>query len=207
MRAATTAAAKSPRTWGPLAGAALLSVSSLDDDLSASYGMRCLMARRLVEAGVRFVQIFPGAGQIWDHHAELKTRLPAVCAKTDKSTVALLKDLKSRGLLDSTIVMWAGEFGRLPTTQNDDGRDHNRHAFSLWMAGGGFKKGLTYGETDDFGYKATANRVSVPNLQATIFRQLGIDHKRLTFLHQGREQTPTDATVTGAEVVEELIET
>ena len=179
----------------------------LDDELTASYGTRCLMARRLVEAGVRFVQIFPGKGQIWDHHEGLETDLPKVCAKTDKSTVALLKDLKSRGLLDSTIVMWAGEFGRLPTTQNSDGRDHNRHAFSLWMAGGGFKKGLTYGETDDFGYKATANRVSVPNLQATIFRQLGIDHKRLNYLHAGRDQTPTNATVTGAEVVEDLIET
>ena len=179
----------------------------LDDELTASYGTRCLMARRLVEAGVRFVQIFPGKGQIWDHHSGLETDLPKVCAKTDKSTVALLKDLKSRGLLDSTIVMWAGEFGRLPTTQNSDGRDHNRHAFSLWMAGGGFKKGLTYGETDDFGYKATANRVSVPSLQATIFRQLGIDHKRLNYLHEGRDHTPTNATVTGAEVVEDLIET
>ena len=179
----------------------------LDDELMASYGTRCLMARRLVEAGVRFVQIFPGKGQIWDHHSGLETGLPKVCAKTDQPTVALLKDLKARGLLDSTIVMWAGEFGRLPTTQNSDGRDHNRHAFSLWMAGGGFKKGLTYGETDDFGYKATANRVSVPNLQATIFRQLGIDHKRLAYLHGGRDQTPTNAAVTGAEVVEDLIET
>ena len=178
----------------------------LDDDITASYGARCLMARRLVEAGVRFVQIFPGPGQIWDHHGELATRLPKVCARTDKPTVALLKDLKSRGLLDSTIIMWAGEFGRLPTTQNSDGRDHNRHAFSLWLAGGGFKKGLTYGETDEFGYKATANRVSVPSLQATIFHQLGIDHKKLTYLHEGREQTPTDATVTGGEVVPDLID-
>ena len=164
------------------------------------------MARRLVEAGVRFVQIFPGKGQIWDYHSKLASGLPKVCARTDKPTVALLKDLKSRGLLDSTIVMWAGEFGRLPTTQNSDGRDHNRHAFSLWLAGGGFKKGLTYGETDEFGYKATANRVSVPSLQATIFHQLGIGHKRLTYLHEGREQTPTDATVTGAEVVANLID-
>ncbi|MYA80665.1 MAG: DUF1501 domain-containing protein, partial [Acidobacteriia bacterium] len=91
-------------------------------------------------------------------------------------------------------------------TQNSDGRDHNRHAFSLWLAGGGFKKGLTYGETDEFGYKATANRVSVPSLQATIFHQLGIDHKKLTYLHEGREQTPTDATVTGGEVVPDLID-
>ena len=178
----------------------------LDDQLMGSYGARCLMARRLVEAGVRFVQIFPGKGQIWDHHGKLKTRLPEVCAKTDQPTVALIKDLKSRGLLDSTIVMWAGEFGRLPTTQNSDGRDHNRHAFSLWLAGGGFKKGLTYGETDDFAYKATANRVSVPSLQATIFHQLGIDHKRLTYLQEGRQQTPTDATVTGGEIVGDLID-
>lgn len=177
----------------------------LDNPLTAGYGLRCLMARKLVEAGVRFVQVFPGAGQPWDTHSKLKTDLPAICAKTDQPTVALIQDLKGRGLLDSTIVMWAGEFGRLPTTQNSDGRDHNRNAFSLFFAGGGFKNGLTYGETDEFGYKATVNRVSVPNLQATIFHQLGLDHQRLTFEHAGREETPTDATVSGARLVPALL--
>lgn len=177
----------------------------LDNPQTASFGMRCLMARKLVEAGVRFVQIFPGVGQPWDTHSKLKTDLPNICAKTDLPSAGLIRDLKSRGLLDSTIVMWAGEFGRLPTTQNSDGRDHNRNAFSLFMAGGGFRRGFTYGETDDFGYKATVNRVSVPNLQATILRLLGIDHRKLTFPHAGRDETPTDATVTGAEVVKDLI--
>ena len=104
--------------------------------------------------GVRFVQVFVGKGQPWDHHEQLKQEMPKICAKSDQPCVALIKDLKSRGLLDSTIVMWAGEFGRLPTTQNSGGRDHNRNAFSLWFAGGGFKSGLVYGKTDDFGYKA-----------------------------------------------------
>ena len=113
----------------------------------------------------------------------------------------MLKDLKSRGLLESTILMWAGEFGRLPTTQNSDGRDHNRNAFSLWLAGGGFKEGLTYGETDEFAYKSTVNRVGVADLHATMLHQLGLNHKRLTFPHEGREETPTNVSVTGARIV------
>jgi len=177
----------------------------LDNPQMASYGLRCLMARKLIENGVRFVQVFPGTGQPWDTHAKLKTDLPRICNKTDQPTVALISDLKARGLLDSTIVMWAGEFGRLPTTQNSDGRDHNRNAFSLFFAGGGFKQGLTYGETDDFGYKATVNRVSVPNLQATMLHLLGLDHTKLTYPNGGRIETATDATVTGAQIVKDLI--
>jgi uncharacterized protein (DUF1501 family) len=113
--------------------------------------------------------------------------------------------LKSRGLLDSTIVMWAGEFGRLPTTQNGDGRDHNRNAFTIWFAGGGFKKGLIYGETDEFGYKAVVNRVPVPDMIATVLRQLGIDHKQVQYPNGGRLETPSDVTVTGAKPVMELL--
>lgn len=177
----------------------------LDNPLTASFGTRCLMARKLVEAGVRFVQVFPGPGQPWDTHSKLKTDLPNICAKTDGPTVALINDLKARGLLDSTIVMWAGEFGRLPTTQNSDGRDHNRNAFSLFMTGGGFKRGFVYGETDEFGYKAVVNRVSVPSLQATVLKQLGIDHERLTFFHAGRVENPTDIALSGARVVPELV--
>ena len=173
----------------------------LDSPVTAGYGVRCLMARRLVEAGVRFVQIHPGPGQPWDHHFNIKKNMPEICAKTDRPTAGLVKDLKSRGLLESTILLWAGEFGRLPTTQNSDGRDHNRNAFSLWLAGGGIQEGLAYGQTDDFGYKATVNRVSTPDLQATLLHQLGLDHKRLTFLQEGREETPTNASITGARVV------
>jgi uncharacterized protein (DUF1501 family) len=177
----------------------------LDNPVTAGYAMRCLMARRLVEAGVRFVQIYPGPGQPWDHHFNIKKNMPDICGKTDQPTAALVKDLKSRGLLDSTIVLWAGEFGRLPTTQNSDGRDHNRNAFSLWVAGGGFRNGLAYGETDDFGYKATVNRVGVADLQATLFYLLGLDHKRLTFPHEGREENPTNVLVTGARVVADIV--
>lgn len=164
-----------------------------------------MMARRLVESGVRFVQVFSGPGQPWDHHSRIKTDLPKICAKTDLPVVGLIKDLQSRGLFDSTIVLWSGEFGRLPTTQNSDGRDHNRNAFSLFLAGGGFKRGLAYGETDEFGYKATVNRVGTPDLQATILHALGLDHMRMTFSHGGRAETPTDATVTGAKPVTGLL--
>jgi uncharacterized protein (DUF1501 family) len=107
--------------------------------------------------------------------------------------------------LEDTIVLWTGEFGRLPVSQNADGRDHNRHAFSLFMAGGGFRPGMTYGKTDDFGYKSITNRVSVPDLHATILRQMGLDHQRVTFRHHGREETLTDAPATSARVVTDLL--
>ena len=177
----------------------------LDNPLTADLGTRCLMARRLVEAGVRFVQIFPEKGMPWDHHKQLKKEMVRICAKTDQPAMALIKDLKSRGLLDTTIVMWCGEFGRLPTTQNSDGRDHNRNAFTLLLTGGGLKKGLIYGATDEFGYKAVANRVSVPSLHATILHTLGIDHARLTYRHGGRTETPTDVSVTGAKIVGDIL--
>ena len=130
--------------------------------------MRCLMARRLVEAGVRFVQVTTRPGQPWDQHSKLKKDLTKISTETDQGAAALVRDLEERGLLESTIVMWAGEFGRLPTTQNADGRDHNRNAFTLWFAGGGFKPGLIYGETDDLGYKSVVDRVSVPDMIATV---------------------------------------
>jgi hypothetical protein len=177
----------------------------IDNPVSSAFGVRCLMARRLVESGVRFVQIFCGPGQPWDHHNRIKTDLPKIGAKTDQPCVGLIKDLKGRGLLDSTIVMWSGEFGRLPTTQNSDGRDHNRNAFSLFVAGGGFKSGLAYGATDDFGYKSVVNRVGVPDLQATILYLLGLDHVRLTYPHAGRDETPTEVAITGAKLVPALV--
>lgn len=180
----------------------------LDNPTTAGYGARCLMARRLVESGVRFVQVFPPLSpsfQPWDNHSDLKNGLTTICGQVDQPSAALVRDLKQRGLLDDVIVMWSGEFGRLPITEGSDGRDHNRHAFSLWMAGGGFKPGLTYGATDEFGYQSVENRVSVPDLHATILHQLGIDHTRLAFTHNGRPERLTDPEVTGARVVHEVL--
>jgi hypothetical protein len=180
----------------------------LDNPATAGYGTRCLMARRLVESGVRFVQVFPPLDpsfQPWDNHSNLKNDLSKICGHVDQPSAALITDLKQRGLLDDVIVMWTGEFGRLPITEGADGRDHNRHAFSTLMAGGGFKAGHIHGATDEFGYKSVAQRVSVPDLHATILNQLGIDHRRLTYHHNGRAERLTDPDVTGARVVEELL--
>jgi hypothetical protein len=176
----------------------------LDDPRSAEYGKRCLLARRLVERGVRFVQIFLG-GQPWDTHAKNAESLKKLCGMTDRPSAGLVLDLKRRGLLDSTLVMWTGEFGRLPISQGTDGRDHNRHGFSLWLAGGGFKKGYVHGATDDFGYAATEKVVRVADLHATLLHALGLNHARLTYRHEGRDDTLTDAAVTGAKVVRELL--
>ena len=186
--------------------AATRKMYGLDDKRAASYGTRCLMARRLVESGVRFVQVMTSPGQPWDHHSNVKGGMGNIVGQTDQGTTALIQDLKQRGLLDSTIVMWAGEFGRLPTTQNGSGRDHNRNAFTIFFAGGGFKQGLAYGETDDFGYKSVVNRVSVPNMIATVMHQLGLNHKKVRFPHRGRLETPSDVTVSGAKVVADLVD-
>ncbi|MBN9518297.1 DUF1501 domain-containing protein, partial [bacterium] len=145
----------------------------IDDPKSAEYGRRCLLARRLVERGVRFVQLFL-SGQPWDTHSRNAENLRNLCAMTDRPSAGLVLDLKRRGLLDSTIVMWAGEFGRLPISQGTDGRDHNRHAFTLWLAGGGFKRGYVHGATDDFGYRSVEKVVRVPSLHATLLHALGL---------------------------------
>jgi hypothetical protein len=176
----------------------------LDNPKTAEYGKRCLLARRLVEQGVRFVQVFLN-GQPWDTHDKNAARLKDLCAMTDQPSAALVTDLKRRGLLDSTIVLWTGEFGRLPVSQGADGRDHNRHAFSLWLAGGGFKRGYVHGATDDFGYRSVKDMVRVPDLHATLLHALGLDHTRLTVPHEGRDDSLTDAGVTHAEVVEALL--
>lgn len=176
----------------------------LDNPATEEYGRRCLVARRLVERGVRFVQLFLN-GQPWDTHDKNAERLKGLCAKTDQPSAALVKDLKSRGLLDSTVVLWTGEFGRLPISQGKDGRDHNRHAFSLWVAGGGFKKGHVHGATDDFGYKSVQDVVSVHDFHATLLHTLGIDHHKLTFPHEGRLASLTDADVTDAQIVPALL--
>lgn len=176
----------------------------LDSPATAEYGKRCLMARRLVEEGVRFVQIFLSS-QPWDTHSKNAESLKGLCARTDQPSAALVLDLKRRGLLDSTIVLWTGEFGRLPISQGTDGRDHNRHGFSLWLAGGGFKRGYVHGETDEFGYRAVKDVVRVSDLHATLLQALGLDHLLLTYPHDGRLDSLTDPTVTSAQVVRELL--
>jgi hypothetical protein len=180
----------------------------LDNEETASYGRRCLMARRLIEAGVRFVQVFPPikpSFQPWDSHNNVKSEVLNIAGRTEQPATALVKDLKERGLLDETLVIWTGEFGRLPISQNGKGRDHNRYAFSMWLAGGGFKAGFLYGATDDIGYKAVENRVGVPDLHATILHQLGIDHRKLMFVHNGRSESLTDVSISGAHVVGDVL--
>ena len=174
----------------------------LDQKETKGYGLRCLLARRLVESGVRFVHVFTNS-QAWDQHSGLTTGLPRVCREVDLPIAGLLTDLKRRGLLDTTLVLFAGEFGRLPIAQNRDGRDHNRHAFTVWMAGGGVKGGVTYGATDELGYAAAVDRVSVSDLQATILHLVGLDHRKLVFQHGNRAETLTD--VNEARVVKELL--
>ena len=166
----------------------------------ASFASSCLLARRLVERGVRFVQIFHEA---WDHHGGLVGGLKAECGKTDKPCAALIKDLKQRGLLEDTLVIWGGEFGRTPMVQGgNDGRDHHPNCFTMWMAGGGVKPGLTLGESDEFGFNATTDKVHVHDLHATIMHLLGFDHTKLTYRFQGRDFRLTDVH---GEVVQKLL--
>ena len=177
----------------------------LNDPVTASYGKRCLMARRLIERGVRFVQLYIES-QIWDTHGNLSTDLPAACAKTDKPVAALVKDLKQRGLLDSTLVVWGGEFGRLPISQGamkTAGRDHGPNGFSVWMAGGGLKRGVVHGATDDIGFKASENRVSVHDFHATILHLLGMNNRELFLNRNGLQERLTDQYP--ARVVSEII--
>jgi hypothetical protein len=176
----------------------------LDNPVTHEYGTRCLIARRLIERGVRFVQLFLNS-QPWDTHSKNAETLKSLCARTDQPSAALVRDLKQRGLLDETIVLWTGEFGRLPVSQGTDGRDHNRHGFSLWLAGGGFKPGYVHGATDDFGYQSVSDIVPVFDLQATLLHALGLDHRKLTYPHEGRADSLTDHEVTKARVVPGLL--
>lgn len=178
----------------------------LNHPVTASYGRKCLMARRLVERGVRFVKILaPAPHNSWDHHGDINNRLPKLCRQVDQPSAALIADLKSRGLLDTTIVLWVGEFGRMPISQGGNGRDHNPHGFTALIAGGGFKAGHVRGATDDLGYRAVTDRVSVPDLMATVLHQLGLDHDRLSFPNHGVDETLTESRITGARVVHEVI--
>jgi len=154
------------------------------------FARQCLLARRMAEAGVRFIEVT--APMHWDHHNLLKDSLAKTCAATDRPIAALLTDLKQRGLLDDTLVIWAGEFGRTPYAQGNDGRDHNHKGYSIWMAGGGVRGGMTYGATDDFGHKAITDPVHIHDWHATILHLLGLDHTKLTFNYAGRNFRLTD---------------
>jgi hypothetical protein len=169
------------------------------DSGTDDFGRKCLLARRMVEAGVRFVEIAHGN---WDQHFNLETALGANAHAVDQPIAGLLTDLKSRGMLEDTLVIWAGEFGRTPHAQGGDGRDHNNKAFTLWMAGGGVKGGLSYGTTDEYGYEAVDGKVQIHDLHATILALLGLDHDTLTFKHAGRDFRLTD---TDGHVVKEII--
>ncbi len=181
------------------------SLYGLDRPETEEFGTRCLLARRLVERGVRFVQLYSGGGPVsaqWDAHDDIKSNHEKLCRWTDRPIAALLKDLRRRGLLDSTLVIWGSEFGRTPVTQNGGGRDHNPYGFSIWMAGGGVKPGISYGATDPIGYRAVENPVTTRDLHATILRLLGLDAQELTFLHNGRHERLTDF---GGRVIDAVI--
>ncbi len=171
----------------------------LDDEETADFGRQCLLARRLVEAGVRFVELSYGD---WDQHRNLKADHARHAYAVDKPIAGLLTDLRERGLLDDTLVIWGGEFGRTPHAQNGDGRDHNNKGYTLWMAGGGVKPGLAYGRTDDYGYEAVENPVHVHDWHATILHLMGLDHEKLTYRYAGREMRLTDVK---GRVVTEII--
>jgi len=170
----------------------------MDEPVTEIFGKQCLLARRLVERGVRCVQVYHtqtskrSSCQLWDQHGGLKEELPANCAATDKPMAGLLKDLKSRGLLDETLVLWGGEFGRTPTAEGNNGREHHPFGFTMWMAGGGIQGGLTHGATDDYGWHAIQDRVHVHDLHATILHQMGIHHEQLTYRYAGRDYRLTD---------------
>jgi uncharacterized protein (DUF1501 family) len=161
----------------------------LDSAVTEDFGRKCLLARRFIEAGVRFVEIAHGN---WDQHFNLTNALEKNCSSVDAPIGGLLTDLAQRGLLKDTLVIWGGEFGRTPHAQGGDGRDHNNKAFTMWMAGGGVKGGLSYGTTDEYGYEAVQNKMPVHDLHATILALLGLDHEKLTFRYAGRDFRLTD---------------
>ncbi|MCA9429175.1 MAG: DUF1501 domain-containing protein [Candidatus Omnitrophica bacterium] len=167
----------------------------MDKEISKYFGTQLLMARRMVERGVRFIQVYSGGGHqqdSWDAHFGLKENHDLHCAETDVPMAGLITDLKQRGLLDETLIVWGGEFGRMPVSQGSIGRDHNPHGFLMWMAGGGIQGGTSYGETDELGYNIVSGGVHIHDLHATLLHCLGLDHERLTYFHNGREYRLTD---------------
>lgn len=187
--------------------AATLEMYGVGKDPTDEYGRNCLIARRLVERGVRFVQLYSGGGHLeetWDAHESIEKNHGQHGAEVDQPIAALLTDLEQRGLLDETLVVWGGEFGRMPFSEGKDapGRNHNPYGFSMWLAGGGVKGGMTYGETDEFGFEAAVNKVHLHDLHATILHIMGLDHEVLTYFHQGRQESLTDV---GGRVVTEVL--
>jgi uncharacterized protein (DUF1501 family) len=163
----------------------------MDEKDTADFGRMCLLSRRLVERGVRFVQLYSGAGSKWDSHAKIEENHSKLCRSMDKPVAGLLKDLKARGLLDSTLVVWGGEFGRTPQSEKGDGRDHNPTGFTMWMAGGGVQGGQTIGSTDEVGLRAVEDRLHVHDLHATILWLMGLDNMGLVYKYKGRPERPT----------------
>ena len=186
--------------------ASVRALYGLDDHRTAEFGTRCLLARRLIERGVRFVQLYSGGGPVamqWDAHDDIDANHEKMCGLTDRPVAALLTDLKRSGLLDETLVIWGGEFGRTPVRQQGGrGRDHNATAFTMWMAGGGVKGGTIVGATDEIGLNVVSERAHINDLHATILHLMGLDHTRLTFLHSGRDERLTDV---GGRVLRELL--
>lgn len=182
--------------------AATKSLYGLDDPLTRDFGRNCLMARRLVERGVRFVELYCGSGSGWDAHTNIEGNHGKWCKVSDKPIAGLLADLKSRGMLDDTLVVWGGEFGRTPFNEKGNGRDHNPWGFTMWFAGGGVKGGQTVGTTDEIGLRAVERPAHVHDIHATILHLLGLDHVRVTYMHNGRAERPT---IVSGNVVRELI--
>ncbi len=174
----------------------------LDQKETAHTGRNCLLARRLVERGVRFVQVYFGSGSKWDAHADVEGNHTRYCRESDRPIAGLLRDLKQRGMLESTLVIWGGEFGRTPMSESGNGRDHNPYGFTMWLAGGGIRGGVSYGTTDEIGLWAAENKVHVHDIHATILRCCGLDHERLTFPHNGRDER---ATINGGRVIRSVL--
>jgi uncharacterized protein (DUF1501 family) len=174
----------------------------LDRQECAEFGLRCLLARRMVERGVRFVQVYCGDTNGWDGHSEVDANHARLCAQSDLPIAGLLRDLKARGLFESTLVIWGGEFGRTPMTEGTTGRDHNPHGFTMWLAGGGVNGGQTIGATDAVGLRAAEDITHVHDVQATILHLLGLDHERLTYRHNGRDERLTE---NAGEVIERVL--
>lgn len=179
-----------------------LALYGLDQQETAANGRNCLLARRMVERGVRFVQLYMGSGSRWDAHTDVEGNHSQYCRETDRPIAGLLKDLKRRGLLESTLVIWGGEFGRTPMSESGTGRDHNPYGFTMWMAGGGIKPGTVYGATDEIGLYAVENKAHIHDIHATILGLMGLDHELLTFLHNGRDER---LTITSGQVIKEII--
>jgi uncharacterized protein DUF1501 len=174
----------------------------LDQKETSRNGRNCLLARRLVERGVRCVQLYMGSGSKWDAHTDVEGNHSLHCRESDRPIAGLLKDLKRRGLLESTLVVWGGEFGRTPMSESGNGRDHNPYGFTIWMAGGGVKGGVTYGATDEIGLYAVENRSHVNDIHATILHLLGVHHERLTYMHNGRAER---LTIVAGQVIEDIL--